>query len=57
MDATTRVALEVLYEALIAAVHHLARALGKPSPIVTRAERRAASQAAAQRREGALHNG
>jgi hypothetical protein len=54
MDATTRVALEVLYEALIAAVHHLARALGKPSPIVTRAERRAASQAAAQRREGAL---
>lgn len=40
LDTTTRVALEALYAALCSALVLLARALGKPSPIVTRSERR-----------------
>lgn len=41
MDATTRATLEALYAALCGAVVMLAKALGKPSPLVTRSERRA----------------
>ena len=44
MDTTTRATLEALYAALCGAVVMLAKALGKPSPIVTRAERRATMQ-------------
>lgn len=41
MDPTTRAALEALYSILLSAVVQLARVLGKPCPVVTRAERRA----------------
>jgi hypothetical protein len=41
MDATTRATLEALYAALCGAVVMLAKALNKPSPLLTRAERRA----------------
>lgn len=40
MDATNRAALEALYAILLSAVVQLARVLGKPCPVVTRAERR-----------------
>lgn len=40
MDPATRAALEGLYAALLSAVVLLARALGKPCPVVTREERR-----------------
>lgn len=40
MDPTTRIALEALYRSLLSAVVLLARALGKPCPILTREERR-----------------
>jgi hypothetical protein len=40
MDATTRAALEALYAILLSAVVQLARALDKPCPVVTRADRR-----------------
>lgn len=40
MDATTRAALEALYRVLLSTVVLLARALDKPCPVVTRAERR-----------------
>jgi len=40
MDATTRAALEALYSILLSAVVQLARVLGKPCPVQTRAERR-----------------
>lgn len=40
MDATTRIALEVLYRALLGAVVQLARVLGEPCPIVRREDRR-----------------
>jgi len=40
MDTTTRAALEALYSILLSAVVQLARVLGKPCPVVTRAERR-----------------
>lgn len=40
MDASTRTALELLYSVLLSAVVQLARALGKPCPVVTREERR-----------------
>lgn len=40
MDPATRIALEALYSALLSAIVLLARALGKPCPIVTREERR-----------------
>lgn len=40
MDYATRAALEALYTVLLAAVVQLARALGKPCPVQTRAERR-----------------
>lgn len=40
MDTTTRAALEALYSVLLSAVVLLARALGKPCPVVTRKERR-----------------
>jgi hypothetical protein len=41
MDAGTRATLEILYRILLSAVVELARALDKPSPVVTRAQRRA----------------
>lgn len=41
MDTTTRMALEALYSVLLSAVVQLSRVLGKPCPVVTRAERRA----------------
>lgn len=41
MDTTTRAALEALYSILLSAVVQLARVLGKPCPVVTRAERSA----------------
>lgn len=41
MDATTRIALEGLYSVLLSAVVQLARVLGKPCPVQTRADRRA----------------
>lgn len=50
MDNTTRVLLEAVYAALLSAVVELAKALGKPSPIANRAERRAAQQNQAQQR-------
>lgn len=40
MDATTRTVLEALYIILLSAVVQLARALDKPCPVVTRADRR-----------------
>lgn len=40
MDNTTRATLEIVYRILLSAVVELARALGKPSPVVTRAQRR-----------------
>ncbi len=40
MDASTRTALELLYSILLSAVVQLARTLGKPCPVQTRAERR-----------------
>ena len=40
MDPATRIALEALYSILLSAVVQLARALGKPCPVVTREERR-----------------
>lgn len=40
MDATTRTVLEALYTILLSAVVQLARALDKPCPVVTRADRR-----------------
>lgn len=40
MDPATRAALEGLYAALLSAVVLLARALGKPCPVLTREERR-----------------
>ncbi len=40
MDASTRTALELLYSVLLSAVVQLARALDKPCPVQTRAERR-----------------
>jgi hypothetical protein len=40
MDAPTRAALEAVYAALLSAVVLVARALGKPCPVVTREERR-----------------
>lgn len=49
LDAATRAALEALYSVLLSAVVVLARTLGRPSPIVTRSERR-------QERDG-LHAG
>ena len=42
MDPATRAALEGLYAALLSAVVLLARALGKPCPVLTREERRQA---------------
>ena len=39
-DAATRAALEPLYSLLLSTVVVLARLLGKPCPVVTRAERR-----------------
>lgn len=42
MDPVTHKALEALYCVLLSAVVQLARVLGKPCPIVTRAERRQA---------------
>mgnify|MGYP001577497335 CR=1 FL=1 len=42
MDPATRAALEGLYAALLSAGVLLARALGKPCPVVTREERRQA---------------
>lgn len=42
MDASTRTALELLYSVLLSAVVQLARALDKPCPVQTRAERRQA---------------
>lgn len=44
MDPATRAALEGLYAALLSAVVLLARALGKPCPVVTREERRQARE-------------
>lgn len=44
MDAPTRIALEGLYSILLSAVVQLARVLGKPCPVITRAERRAERQ-------------
>ena len=40
MDTTTRAMLEGLYCILLSAVVQLARVLGKPCPVATRAERR-----------------
>lgn len=40
MDPATQIVLEGVYRILLSAVVQLARALGKPCPIVTRAERR-----------------
>jgi hypothetical protein len=40
-DAATRAALEPLYSLLLSAVVVMARLLGKPCPVMTRAERRA----------------
>lgn len=40
LDPATKVALEGLYAALLSAVVLLARVLGKPCPVTTRAERR-----------------
>lgn len=40
MDNSTRIALEALYRVLLATVVQLAKALGKPCPVVTRADRR-----------------
>ena len=40
LDPATRTTLEVLYRILLSAVVELARVLGKPCPVVTRAERR-----------------
>lgn len=40
MSAAERALLETLYRTLLSAVVLLARVLGKPCPIVTRAERR-----------------
>lgn len=42
LDPATKLALEGLYSILLSAVVQLARVLGKPCPVVTRAERRAA---------------
>ena len=39
LDPSTRMALEALYSILLSAVVHLARVLGKPCPVQTRAER------------------
>lgn len=39
-DIATRAALEALYCALLSAIVHLARVLGKPCPVTTRADRR-----------------
>lgn len=39
-DAATRAALEPLYRVLLSAVVLMAQMLGKPCPVVTRAERR-----------------
>lgn len=39
MDPTTRAALEALYSILLSAVVQLARVLGKPCPVQSRAER------------------
>lgn len=44
MDPATRTTLEALYSILLSAVIQLAKALGKPSPVMNRAERRAAMQ-------------
>ena len=41
MDAATRAALEALYTILLSAVVQLARVLGKPCPVINRAERKA----------------
>lgn len=40
MDASTRTALEALYNVLLSAVVLLARALNKPCPVITRETRR-----------------
>lgn len=40
LDPATRLALEGLYSVLLSAVVQLARVLGKPCPVQTRAERR-----------------
>lgn len=40
LDPPTRLALEALYRVLLAAVVQLARVLGKPCPVQTRADRR-----------------
>lgn len=40
MDPATRMALEGLYSVLLSAVVQLARVLGKPCPVQTRADRR-----------------
>lgn len=40
LDTATRLALEALYSVLLSAVVQLAKVLGKPSPVLTRAERR-----------------
>lgn len=48
MDPATRVALEALYSILLSAVVQLARALGKPCPVVTRNERRQTRESVVQ---------
>lgn len=40
LDPATRIALEQLYSLLLSVVVILARVLGKPCPVQTRAERR-----------------
>jgi hypothetical protein len=42
IDPATRATLETLYAALCSAIVLVARALGRPSPLMDRAERRAA---------------
>ena len=42
LDPTTRIALEALWRALLGVIPLLARALGRPNPLETRADKRAA---------------
>lgn len=45
LDPATKLVLEALYAALLSAVVQLARVLGKPCPVQSRAERRQARDA------------
>ena len=44
LDPAVRLMLEGVYRILLSAVVELARTLGKPCPVATRAERRASSE-------------